>query len=276
MVKKRGIIIQARMGSSRLPSKIAIKLPITSKYSILEQIIRRAKAVDSVDLVAIATSNKPENEPLETMTNVHQVILFRGDEEDVLSRYQAIAEQHQLQTIVRLTGDNPCVDPIYVAQAIQTHEQRQAAYTYTKGLPLGMNIEVISAKALQIAHQQGHTATDREHVTHFFRQNPDKFTVHYPHVLPQQQDYSALRLTIDTPQDYSLMNMLYQQCYTQNELFGFKEIKAFFQQYPWAQTINQHVPQKQQYSSLEDEKIAALALLEKNGFTYTSQYLKND
>ncbi|EAY31999.1 glycosyltransferase family protein [Microscilla marina] len=276
MVKNKvGIIIQARMGSSRLPAKIALKLPYSGELSVIEHIIARSKAVNPDYLIAVATSVNAENDLLAAMTSQQGVVLFRGDEEDVLSRYAAITQQYQLDTIVRLTGDNPCIDPVYIEKAIEEHATHKADYTYTQGLPLGMNVEVVSNTALQIAHEQGIDQNEREHVTYFVRQRPDQFVLHYPQVLSDEQDCAQYRLTLDTPSDYALMCLLYQQLYSHNHLFGFNEIMEFFKENPWVKAINQDVFQKNAYQSFEEEKADALELLAKNGFMYTIKHLKD-
>ncbi|OJJ19306.1 hypothetical protein BKI52_21060 [marine bacterium AO1-C] len=276
MVNKIGIIIQARMGSSRLPGKIAKRLPYRGEFSVLEHIILRAKSIHPDYLVAVATSEHSDNDWVETITQKHQVVCFRGDEEDVLSRYYTLATQHQLDHVVRLTGDNPCIDPYYIKVAIQKHLEQNIDYTYTQGLPLGMNVEVISFTALKASNKLGGTPPDREHVTHYVRQNSDKFTLQFINVLSEKQDFDNYRLTLDTSQDYALMCLLYERLYPLNHLFGFREIIDLLEKEPWVLTINQQVIQKQAYNSFEDEKMAAVSLLEKNGFTYTAQYLLND
>lgn len=266
---KVGIIIQARMGSSRLPGKIAMKLPYNGELSVIEHIIARAKAANPEYMVAVATSMNPENDWLAGIAHKQEVQLFRGDENDVLSRYAMVAQQHKLDTIVRLTGDNPCIDSTFINQAVEEHITKRADYTYTQGLPLGMNVEVVSNTALQRAHQQGHTPNNREHVTHFIHQNPDKFTLYYPKVLPRNISCADTRLTVDTPQDYALMCILYEQLYTQNNLFGLADINTFLDANPWATAINHQVIQKQAYQSFEEERQAAIELLDKNGFKHT-------
>lgn len=273
-----GIIIQARMGSTRLEGKILLKLPHTSSISVLEQIIDRAKATKNADQIVVASSINAENNVLENILK-DKCLLFRGDEENVLSRFYLIAKEHSFNTIVRLTADNPCFDPIYIEKAITEHITNKADYTYTKGLPLGMNVEVISFSALQDASQNATKQVEKEHVTPYITSKPQKYKLHYPKVvdkneLETNEDIEKWRLTIDNPTDYSLMCLLYENLYSSNSLFGYKEIKEFLSVRPWAVRINQDNFQKQPFNSLEEEKEKAIQLLLKNDFIHTANYLK--
>ncbi|WP_291726750.1 glycosyltransferase family protein [Bernardetia sp.] len=273
MVKHNvGIIIQARMGSTRLEGKILFKLPYRSSVSVLEQIIRRAKATKNADKVVVASSINSENDILENILK-DKCLLFRGDEENVLSRFYSIAKENNFETIVRLTADNPCFDPIYIEKAISEHISNNADYTYTKGLPLGMNVEVLSFSALEEAHQNASKKAETEHVTPYITSKPQKYKLHYPQVISKKEEIEKWRLTMDNPTDYSLMCLLYENLYKDNPLFGWKEINTFLSQRPWAVAINQSNFQKQIFTSFEEEKTTAIQLLRQNDLLHTANYL---
>jgi spore coat polysaccharide biosynthesis protein SpsF len=272
--RKVGIIIQARMGSSRLQGKILLKLPFYGKESVLEQILKRAKAVEGAQQVWVASSTNPENEVLEMLLE-GKCNLFRGEEDDVLSRFYQIAKQQNLDTIVRLTADNPCFDPLYIQKAIEEHTNNEADYTYTKGLPLGMNVEVLSFKALETAFLHATSAEEKEHVTPYVTKNPNDFKLHYP-IFFENELYSDWRLTMDTPSDYALMCLLYENLYLQNPIFGFESIRTFIEKNPWVLFINRENRQKKIYASFEEEKNDAKKLLQNEGFIYTLKVVEKE
>lgn len=267
--KKVGIIIQARMASSRLPNKILLKLPYDGETSIIEHIVKRSKASKNANQVVVATSENPENDILEEVLR-GKCKVFRGSEENVLSRFYLIAEKFKFDTIVRLTADNPCFDSIYIDKAIDLHIENNADYTYTKGLPLGMNIEVLSFSSLKDAHKNANKVEELEHVTPYVSSNPQKYKLYSPEL---SSDYFDWRLTTDTPSDYALMCLLYKDLYSKNNLFGYKEIKKLLQENPWATLINKDNHQVNVYETLADEKQDAIMILNKNGLYKTANFL---
>ncbi|WP_051203350.1 cytidylyltransferase domain-containing protein [Hugenholtzia roseola] len=271
---KVGIIIQARMGSSRLKGKILLKLPFYGKESVLEQIIKRAKAVENANEVWVASSINAENQVLEPLLK-DKCALYRGDEDDVLSRFYEIAKAQHFDTIVRLTADNPCFDPIYIQKAIDAHIQAAADYTYTKGLPLGMNVEVLSFRALETAFQNATSTEEKEHVTPYVTKKPEQFRLHYP-IFFENEVYSDWRLTMDTQTDYALMCLLYENLYLQNPIFGFKAISPFIETNPWVLLINKENRQKKIYASFSQEVEDVKILLKNEGFMHTLKVIENE
>lgn len=244
MVKSNvGIIIQARMGSSRLPGKVLKSLPYDSKETVLGQIVHRAKAVPNASKLIVATSTQPENDVLKEALTPDDVSLFRGSENNVLERYYLAAKKYKLDTIVRLTADNPCIDPYYISQAIDQHHQAEADYTHTQGLPLGTNVEVIAFSALELIFQKAKDEASKEHVTYYMHKYPEKFKIHQPHWQPQAAPKTHWRLTLDTPSDYAFICYLYEQLYPKNQLFDLKDIAQLITEKPWILDINSHVQQ---------------------------------
>jgi len=266
-----GAIIQARARSRRLPEKVLLKLPFGGPHSLVEQIVLRARDAPSLKSVIVATGVDAANDPLVDAAKRVAAPLFRGSETDVLGRLIEAAEEHGLDVVVRLTGDNPCIDPLYIERTVQAHLRSGADYTRTVGLPLGTNVEVVSLHALQQIHGSSATSEDREHVTLFMSRYPSRFTI-------SNLDYSAdeyrdLRLTVDWPGDYAFACFLYERLYQSNPSFDLTSIVRVLGDHPWAKFINGSLKQVSMHSTIEEELHEALAMLDLHGYTQAGEYL---
>lgn len=231
-----GAIIQARMGSTRLPGKALLALPLHgTDTTVLHHVIRRARQASAVHQVIVATSTQPADDLIAKLAAEANTALFRGDEQDVLSRFHQAAELHQIDVVVRLTGDNPAIDPAYIDVAVAHHRAERADYTLTTGLPLGTNLEVISTPALARAQEQATRPEEREHVTPYLRRNPGgQFRIQtLPFTLPAL--VQGLRLTLDYPSDYALLHLLFSYLPAN---FGLDEVAQLVLKYPWLTQIN--------------------------------------
>jgi spore coat polysaccharide biosynthesis protein SpsF len=260
---KVGAIIQARLGSERLPNKAMLPLPFSGGPALLEHVVNRAKAATIVDEVIIATTENKVDDAIEQFCNDQTIVCFRGSEQDVLDRFIKAAANYNLDIIVRLTGDNPFIEPETINTAVQQHVQEKADYTITENLPLGTNIEVISFGALKQAAQKATEATEREHVTPYIRREPGFKRLTIPFDFPLK----SLRLTVDYPSDYALASLLYEKLYALNPLFEFDEIVAVLQQNPWLKEVNAGNTQRTAFADEADEMQQAKQLLQKAGFT---------
>ena len=126
---KIGAIIQARLGSSRLPNKVLMPLPLGSNQTILSQIIKKIKEVDVICDVVVATSKLPINDKLEEYIRNLNIDCFRGEEEDVLSRFYHISQERNFDYVIRFTGDNPIVDTEYLKQFINNFLKKKLEYS---------------------------------------------------------------------------------------------------------------------------------------------------
>jgi spore coat polysaccharide biosynthesis protein SpsF len=273
---KTGIVIQARMASSRLKGKVLLPLPINGGNTILEHIVARASKSDSNAEIVVATSTNAENIQIKTLIEAScgNCKVFRGSEDNVLERYYLIAQKYQLKTIVRLTGDNPIIDPFYVQMAIESHKSIQADYTHTVGLPLGMNVEIMSFKSLEDAYMKAKKAEEKEHVTPFLISHPEIYK-HNTINIDTEEELMKLRLTVDNPSDYALVCLLYDSLYDNDNFFGYKEIRKLLNKHSWLREINQGNFQKKiAYLSLQDELEHACQILSKNGFTFAPNALR--
>jgi spore coat polysaccharide biosynthesis protein SpsF len=204
MRTRAGIILQARLGSSRLPGKA---LAILSGKTILEHCLRRLMCA-GVAPVVLATTHRPEDDALDAVARGLGAGVFRGDVHDVLGRYVSAAEVFGFDTIVRATGDNPCVDIQAPGRLLEVLRANDADYACEDGLPYGAAVEAVTRSALLRAAHESHHVEDREHVTVYVRRNTQSFRVVLaPAPAPLRRP--DVRVTVDTAADLERVQELY-------------------------------------------------------------------
>lgn len=193
-----GIIIQARMGSTRLPGKVL--KPIAGK-ALLDHVLGRLDDLQRQAGIVVATSLLPQDDLIAAHCS-GRVGCFRGSEQDVLDRYFRCAESHDFDHILRLTADNPFTDIVELERLIDLHLSAEYDYTHSFGMmPIGVGAEIFTMEALAASHLEGHAPNHREHVNEFIQENPQRFNIGVLDV-PAGKRAPELRLTIDTPEDY--------------------------------------------------------------------------
>lgn len=256
-------IVQARMSSTRLPGKVALRLPYGGRLTVLEQVVRRLKKCPALDGVAVATTTDKSDAPLVRLAGKAGAGFFRGSREDVLARYYGAAEKFRCDAVVRITSDCPCVDPDLVETLIKLHVKRGADYTSNVvklTYPDGYDAEVIGASALAKAHYMARKPEDREHVTSFIRGNPGLFRIVSAEA-PAPYRRPELRLTLDTPEDYSLLCAVYDHLYRHGHAFGIREVFRLFKTRPWLAEINARSRAKKIFVDERAELREAVAVL---------------
>ncbi|MBD3859037.1 glycosyltransferase family protein [Bacillus sp. 28A-2] len=204
-------IIQARMGSTRLPKKVM--KPIGG-MALIDFIVERVKQSNhynhKTQNLMIATTVEAEDDILAHYCLSKGYKVFRGSEMDVLQRFAQIVRQFEPQTVVRLTGDNPFIDPALLSKMLERHRQEKADYTYTNGTPLGISGEMIAAPILSDIDNFLLTQPEREHVTLYIRKHPEQFHLQL-FTPPKELAYPAYRFTIDTEEDYVFATRLLEK-----------------------------------------------------------------
>ena len=229
---KVGFIIQARMNSSRLPNKVLMNIPPGSGKPIIQWIADELKKSKFAGKTIIATSVNSENDPIVEYCRSNNIGCFRGDEENVLSRFFEIEKKEHFDVIVRLTGDNPIVDVSILDMTIQFHLENNYDYTKTEGLPLGMNFEIVSSSAILDMQNQVLSNNDKEHVTLFIKNND--FYKKGVYIPVSNSSVSGLRLTIDYPSDLQVVSALLSLVNKNNEKeFGLPLVEKAFKESPW-------------------------------------------
>lgn len=270
--KRVAFIIQARMQSTRLPGKILMPLPLGTGKPLLSWITDELKKSKYSAQIVVATSLSPENTVLESFCESNGIICFRGDEDNVLSRFVRIAERDSYDCIVRLTADNPILDIKILDSVISHHFENDSDYTSTSILPTGMNSEVISVKALLDQENHYLTPTDREHVTLFIR-NSGKYRTNL-YIPDINNALTGLRLTVDYASDYALAAAIL--CLAEsNGLRGIELVQDTYCRYPWLFETNSTNVQKKQFDSVQEEVAESAKLLDLFEYKRASAILKD-
>lgn len=241
MKKKTHVIIQARMGSTRLPGKVGKEL---AGKPVLWHDITRCQAATSVDEVLLATTTNPADDMLESMAASLGIKCFRGSEEDVLSRFAGAVSAFESDVVVRVTSDCPLVDPRIIDLVVEgLRGYDYSANVLERNFPRGLDVEAFTASALQQAHEQATSRSDREHVTPYLRNSANGFRTKSI-VLPEEYHYPQFRLTLDTPEDYEFLCAIYNHFYQDGALIDVREVLQWLSTHPEVASLNADVQQK--------------------------------
>lgn len=252
MLNKRVVaIIQARMGSTRLPGKVMEKI---GKKSLLEILVSRLKKSKNLDDIAIATTRKKIDDDIVDLSKNLGLKFYRGSEEDVLSRYVEAASLFDAFVVVRVTGDNPLTDPQLTDKLVEAHIKRNSDYTFCENVPLGTSVEVVNITALKDANVNTKLQLDREHVTPYIKSHPEIFKV-------QKVDFylnnQKLRLTIDTKEDMELIKCIYAKLGPIENL-EIENLINFLEKNPQIRDLNSSIKQTSLNSNSKDVKITVI------------------
>lgn len=273
---KIGAIIQARMSSSRLKNKVLKPLPWGSDITVLQQVIRRVSSSKIIDEVIVATSNHREDDSIVGVAELENTSCFRGDLDNVLDRFYQTALKHELDLIIRITSDNPCIDSQFLDKVIKNHMDLSADYTSTalkNSFPVGIGCEVINFEALEKSFLNASEIYEMEHVTpYIYKTNPFEFKINKYF---ENEDYSDLRLTLDTSQDYALLCCVYDNLYEQNNFFTLDDILELFNNKPWIKSINDDIIQKKVCNNLEEELLEAIYLCDVQDLNKAREFIEN-
>jgi spore coat polysaccharide biosynthesis protein SpsF len=237
------MIVQARMTSTRLPGKV---LKTVLDKPLLEYQVDRLKRVQLANRLVIATTTNETDLPIVEWCESQSIDYFRGSENDVLSRYYGAAEAHGADVIVRLTSDCPLIDPQVTDQVIQFYMDHQPEYHYVsnslvRSYPRGMDTEVFSFQALHEAYSEANEPFEREHVTPFIYQRPERYRMAD---IRYAQDQSHHRWTVDTKEDLELIRTMLETLYPVNPYFTLEDALRLHAENPEWVRINQHIEQK--------------------------------
>jgi spore coat polysaccharide biosynthesis protein SpsF len=197
-----GIIIQARMGSSRLPGKVL--LPISGK-TILQHIFERLNKLNEKIFAVVATSNMSKDDPIVQHCKTFNFPVFRGSEANVLDRFYQCAKANSFLHIVRLTADNPFTDIEELKRLISKHLSEGFDYTHSFNImPIGVGAEIFKFETLEKIWMSANSPNHYEHINEYIYDNPYKFNVGKLEV-GKAKSCPKLRLTVDTPEDYAFL-----------------------------------------------------------------------
>ena len=232
-------IIQARMGSSRFPGKSARLL---SGLSILEHIIIRLQQAPEINPIQLATTREKSEAPLIKISKNRDILIFQGDEENVLERFIQAGEAIKAEHIVRVCGDNPLIDIPLLKSLINAHIDSNADYTICGDpIPLGTGCEVVRLETLKKIRKQAQDSRYREHVTTWFHDHYDEFTITRVDAPPYLKS-CPFRLTVDTPEDFALMEKIFSQ-HNPPYPIDLKSVIRFLEPHPEIASINSKIEQ---------------------------------
>ena len=199
-------LVQARLGSIRLPKKV---LKNIAEKPLIEILLERLSKSHEIDEIIVATSDKEENDQLQVLIESLGYKCSRGSENDVLNRFYAAAQEFNADAIVRITGDCPLVDATIVDECIKQYKNKNVDYVSNLEpvtFPDGLDVEVISFAALKQANNEAFSQYDREHVTPFIR-NSNKFS---KYSIQHHEDFSNQRWSVDEPEDLLVVNNIFK------------------------------------------------------------------
>lgn len=247
-------IVQARMGSNRLPGKVLRKV---LDKPLLGYLTSRLKSSKLLNNVVIATADGQENRPIIEFCDNYGVDFFYGSEDDVLDRYYQAAKKFNAKIVVRITGDCPLVDPNVVDRTIQyfldggfDYVSNGIEYTF----PDGTNVEVFSFEMLEKAWNEAVRKPHREHVTLFMKDNHDKIKFG---IYKNDKDLSKYRYCVDNSEDFEVVSKIIKAIFPKNNNPSMEDIIKFLDNYPDIFDINSGIKRGEGLrKSLENERVA--------------------
>ena len=235
-------IVQARLGSTRLPGKVLLDL---AGEPMLVRDMDRLSRAETLDEVVVATTVEPADEAIVDLCQERGWPCFRGSEKDVLDRYYRAAQEYQADAVVRITSDCPLIEPQVVDQVVKAFLERQPELDYASNtapertFPRGLDTEVMRFDALERAWREDDDPAWREHVTPYIRRHPERFQTYG---VLNDEDLSRMRWTVDTPEDLAFVRRIYE--HFGHDQFSWHEVLALLDRHPEWLAINRDVQQK--------------------------------
>jgi spore coat polysaccharide biosynthesis protein SpsF len=249
-----GAIIQARMGSSRLPGKV---LKDILGKPMLWHVVNRLSKSATVKKIVIATTDKEADRGIIEAAQKLGVAYYAGSEDDVLDRYYRAAKEFHIDPIVRITADCPLIDPKIVDTVVRYYCDNNRKFDYVSNAvpatyPDGLDTEIFSFSALERAWKEAARKSEREYPTTHFWNNKDKFRLGN---VVNKEDLSYMRWTVDGEKDFQFVQEIYMGLYKNgHEIFFMDDIVNFLKVHPEIMSINQGIKRNEGYiKSLQKE-----------------------
>lgn len=246
-----GCIIQARMGSTRLPGKVMKKL--NEQFTVLDFVLKQIQNSKLIDKIIIATTTLSEDDIIVNFCKERKIDYFRGDSQNVLDRYYKCAKKFSLSTIVRITSDAPLIDPIIVDQVIKKFESMTFDYvcnTQPRTFPQGTETEIFSFSALEKIWHKAKLPSELEHVTPYFYTHPQEFRILN---IENSENLSNFRWCIDKENDLELIRIIVKNIKKSPILMA--DILKFFKEEPKFLNLNKdHIINEGYFKSLKEDE----------------------
>jgi spore coat polysaccharide biosynthesis protein SpsF len=239
-----GAIIQARVGSTRLPNKVFAEI---EGKPLLWHVVNRLKKSKYLDSIIIATSTNAKDEIIENWARENNILCFRGSEDNVLKRYYDTAKKCSVDVIVRITADDPFKDYEVMDQVIKKFLSENVDFACNNNpptFPEGLDIEVFSMNAITKAYNNAKSTYEKEHVTQYFYKNPDGFNIT---TVLHTEDLSYLRWTIDEDKDLEMARKVYEKLFTEKQVFLMDDILELINKHTEIPRINDTVIRSTMY-----------------------------
>jgi spore coat polysaccharide biosynthesis protein SpsF (cytidylyltransferase family) len=235
-------IVQARMGSKRLPGKVLMDI---EGSPMLLRVVERARRAQTLDRIGVATTDLPTDDAVAEMCARQGIDCFRGSSVDVLDRFYRAALAFHAAVVVRLTGDCPLIDPGVIDQTVRAFLESDADFAANRlpegrTFPVGLDTEVCSLAALERAWREASAAYEREHVMPFLYDPPGRFRVLQVHA---PVDLGHLRWTVDTPQDLEFVRGVFA-AFAGNDHFTWMQVADLVARDPGLAARNAGVPHR--------------------------------
>jgi len=235
-------IIEARMGSSRLPGKVMLPF---GEEPALGLLLKRVSSAEKLDEVIVATTEEKGDLPIIRFCEKIGVKSFRGSENDVMKRVLDTARHCEADLICELMGDSPFLDPTEINRAVTEYQARDCDYLSNfwpeNTYPLGFAVQVYRTEVLSRAEKMTQDPVDRSHVTTFIYQNPDLFVLEGIKA-PSECHAPDLRMALDQSEDYEAMQEVFEGINgSENPFFSMKDCIRFLRNNPRVIKINQNV-----------------------------------
>lgn len=246
MIDERRIvaIVQARMGSSRLPGKV---LKDIAGQPMLAWVVERACRAESVDEVVVATTTDPADDAIEAFCRERGYSVFRGSVFDVLDRFYQAAREYRADIIVRLTADCPMIDPAVIDRTVEALLDSDADFAanrlpppWKRTYPIGLDTEVVTFSALERAWRDAKEPYEREHVLPYLYDEPGRFNIQ---VIDAHEDYGHYRWTVDTPEDLLAVRKIFE-LFGKRKDFSWLEVLELVDLHPELGQLNMDVRHK--------------------------------
>ncbi len=243
--QKVGIIIQARMGSSRFPGKTLKNL--NGKPS-LWHVVNRCRTSKLADTVIVATTSDSSDDRIALFCAKHKIPCHRGSVDDVLSRYYETAKKFKLDTVARITADCPLINPATIDRVFKAHAEQRCDYVSNvvpgkRTFPRGLDVEVFSFPALEKTFNEATETIEKEHVTPRMWQNKkNEYKIGKIVTAPKNLNRSY-RLTVDYPEDFALIDMIYEK-FSNYKIIPIKKAIEFLDKHPEIASVNINCEQK--------------------------------
>lgn len=238
---KIAVILQARMNSERLPGKPLLKV---LNRPLLSYMVERLQRIEHPVTLVIATTET--SEPIIQFCKTERLNYYVGSEKDVLDRYLKTARRYEADVIVRVTGDNPLLDPQVIDEAIRQFLEAYPALDYLSNslqrtFPRGMDVEIFKRRALEMAHEDGFRSEEREHVTPYIWRHPELFQLAQ---MTYKRDASQHRWTVDTQEDFELIKRILEAIYPRKKAFTLEDLLELLEENPDWSLLNASIQQK--------------------------------